>query len=311
MGTGLEFDVSRMESALKFDMPQIEMDWKVDLSRLESALKFDIPQIDLKVDLAPLESALKFDLPAIETNWNVDFSRLESALKFDMPQIRADWKTDLSRFESALKFESPQIETNLACDPPRSNAPDVKASHIDIEVSDFDEAVQASWVSLDSLNSYIGGIKQQLIAYQTNLVDLGYRIGRLVYRIDGEGYWQGEYLRLVEQAQAAGVSTGRLRQAQRAAMTNPSLACRLLASELHNIILGKVVKLRRRLRLAKALKVSLLRLVAKVYRFHNAISLQREYYLAHGSHPSSSYTNRRPSRFGQAIRGCVPALLVA
>jgi hypothetical protein len=152
------------------------------------------------------------------------------------------------------------------------------------------------WVKVNEVDLYVGHVEQQLLSLQSNLSQL-YHLGPTP-----------EFDSLYSQANQLGVGTGRLRRALRLAAENTEEACRFLAAEIRSAIAGKIAYLRRRLRIANALKSRLLRLFASVYRFHNQIILQRRYYLAHGSHPIENFTCAQ-TQWGLDQRGCVPAFL--
>jgi hypothetical protein len=161
------------------------------------------------------------------------------------------------------------------------------------------------WPKLDKVNLYVSQAEQQLVSFQSDLSKLyGYLDAPFPDYISS--YWPYELENLYTQANQLGVATSRLKRARRLATWNAAQACRFLANEIRVAITEKIAHLRRRLRIAKALKSKLLRLVASVYRFRNQIVLQRRYYLAHGSHPIVNSTCQETRR-SLDQRGCVPA----
>ena len=164
-----------------------------------------------------------------------------------------------------------------------------------------------SWAKLDSVNLYVNQFQQQLVNYQSELSKLYLYVDSAPFPDNFSSYWTDEFEKLYSQANQLGVSTSRLRRARRLATRNAAQACRLLASQIRDAITERIAHLRRRLRIAKALKSKLLRLIASVYQFRNQIVLQRRYYLAHGSHPIVNSNCRKPRR-SLDQRGCVPVL---
>lgn len=163
-----------------------------------------------------------------------------------------------------------------------------------------------SWPRLDSVNFYVSQVEQQLVSFQSDLSKLHAYLETTPVADYFYNYWPDEFEDLYFQANQLGVPTSRLRRARRLATLNAAQACRFLAKEIRDAITEKIAHLRRRLRIAKALKSKLLRLFASVYQFRNQIVLQRRYYLAHGSHPIVNSTCRE-TRWSLDQRGCVPA----
>jgi len=161
------------------------------------------------------------------------------------------------------------------------------------------------WPKLDFVNLYVSRVEQQLVSLQSDLLDL-YTYSAPVP--DYFSYWPDEFESLYSQANKLGIASSRLRRARRLAAWNAIQACRFIASEIRRAIIERIAHLRRRLRVAKALRSKLLRLAASVYKFRNQIVLQRRYYLAHGSHPIEDSTYRA-TRWSLDQRGCVPASL--
>lgn len=166
----------------------------------------------------------------------------------------------------------------------------------------------ACWPKLDSVNLYVSQIEQQLVGYQSDLskVHACLSVARAPDPDYFSCYWPAQFESLYSQAHQLGIASSRLRRARRLAAWNPAQACRSLASEVREAITERIAHLRRRLRVVKALKSKLLRLVASVYQFRNQIVLQRRYYLAHGSHPIEESICQETWR-SLDQRGCVPA----
>lgn len=164
------------------------------------------------------------------------------------------------------------------------------------------------WPKLDSVNLYVSQVETQLLNFQSHLSKLYPYLQSSPVPDFFSGYWPDEFEDLYSQAYQLGVATSRLRRARRLAAWNAAQACRFLAREIRDAITEKVAHLRRRLRIAKALKSKLLRLFASVYQFRNPIVLQRRCYLAHGSHPIENFTFQS-CRWSLGQRGCVPAFL--
>lgn len=164
------------------------------------------------------------------------------------------------------------------------------------------------WPKLDSVNLYVNQVEQQLIGFQSDLSKLH------VYQnyVSGPDYysdsWTDEFEDLYARAVELGVANSRLRRARWMATANPTQAYRFLAGEVRAALTEQIAHLRRRLRIAKALRSKLLRLFASVYEFRNQIVLQRRYYLAHGSHPIEN-SAFHAARWSLGQRGCVPAFL--
>jgi hypothetical protein len=160
------------------------------------------------------------------------------------------------------------------------------------------------WPKLDSVNLYVSQVEQQLVSLQSDLLKLyAHPDAPLLDCLSS--YWPDEFESLYSQADQLGVATPRLKRARRLATWNEAQACRFLANEIRVAIAEKIAHLRRRLRIAKALKSKLLRLAASVYQFRNQIVLQRRYYLAHGSHPIANPACQETRR-SLDQRGCVP-----
>ncbi|MFZ3341273.1 MAG: hypothetical protein WA609_08225 [Terriglobales bacterium] len=164
----------------------------------------------------------------------------------------------------------------------------------------------AYWPKLDSVNLYVSAIEQQLVGYQSDLSNLHAYFSCEPIPDYFSSHWPDEFESLYSQANHLGVGNSRLRRARRLAQWNTVQACRFVANEIRQALTERIAHLRRRLRVAKALKSKLLRLVASVYRFRNQIVLQRRYYLAHGSHPIED-SSCQETWWSLDQRGCVPA----
>jgi hypothetical protein len=222
------------------------------------------------------------------------------------------------QFDSGSGFESKRVDYSGLIQADGTPFPSA-AAHQPIFASAFNLAKTSGWPGdvligtngvywpkLDSLNLYVNQIEQQLVGYQSDLSKLHAHLLYVPVPDYFSDYWPDEFESLYSQANQLGVVTSRLRRARRLAAWNAAQACRFLASEIRNAITEKIAHLRRRLRVAKALKSKLLRLVASVYQFRNQIILQRRYYLAHGSHPIVNPTGSEVRR-SLDQRGCVPA----
>jgi hypothetical protein len=163
------------------------------------------------------------------------------------------------------------------------------------------------WPKLDSVNLYVGQIQQQLLSFESDLSKVYLHLSSALLQVYPISYWYDDFENLYSQASELGVGTSRLRRARRLAAENATQACRLLASEIRAAITEKIAHLRRRLRVAKALKSKLLRLFASVFQFRNQIILQRRYYLAHGSHPIECSTCQE-NRLGSGSMRVRPSL---
>ena len=164
------------------------------------------------------------------------------------------------------------------------------------------------WTKLDSVNLYVSQVEQQLVTFQSDLSRVLVHLNSVSVPDYYSEFWTDEFEDLYSRAVDLGVTNSRLRRARSMATGNSVRACRFLASEIRVAITEKIAHLRRRLRVAKALRSKLLRLFASEYEFRNQIVLQRRYYLAHGSHPIE-HSIFQETRRSLDQRGCVPAFL--
>ncbi|MGO9402587.1 MAG: hypothetical protein ACLPVW_03850 [Terriglobales bacterium] len=142
--------------------------------------------------------------------------------------------------------------------------------------------------------------------YRSSLYGTFVRLNYGEWTYGSEDYWSYEFETLLWQASKLGIADCRLREAQDLAASDVFGACRLLVRELHRRVIERVALLQAGLLSAKILAaILLIRFVAGIYRFHNAITLQRRFFLAHGSHPIDRLLVLI-GRFGSSVRGRAP-----
>jgi hypothetical protein len=170
-------------------------------------------------------------------------------------------------------------------------------------VASSDEAY-TTWFRLDRIDASIYRLGKQLYSVRlASRVPYEERPSFVTPELFHE-YWVARYRHLSGQAYERGIHRSRLACAARLARRYVMQACQVLEAEL----LKKIsAPLRRGLRYLKSLKARILQFATVVYEFRNQITLQRRYYLAHGSHPSDSTSQK--GWLGLDFRGCVPTFL--
>jgi hypothetical protein len=165
--------------------------------------------------------------------------------------------------------------------------------------------------SLDSVHEYAFQANGALLtykAYQVGLSDLRRTLGYSQWVCGSEDYWSYQYESLLWQASMLGIAGYRIREAESLASVDIFRACRLLVNELHRRVIENVAFLQAGLLVARILaSILLVQFAATVFHFRNKITLQRRFYLTHGSHPIEDSVYRKGDRFVSQIGGCIPA----
>jgi len=133
-------------------------------------------------------------------------------------------------------------------------------------------------------------IQQQLTGYATCLSQLFQDDACFLRPSDLDAFWERRFEQLSSHADDLGLANHRIARAHQVASQDVIHACELIAIEIRKILYLRIADLRGCLCAVRSLKARILRLLARVYRLHNQIILQRRYYLAHGSHPNENTT---------------------
>ena len=144
-------------------------------------------------------------------------------------------------------------------------------------------------------------------SYQCRLSELGTRLTYGQWGAGSESYWAFEFNSLLWQASKLGVADCRIRDAKDLAASDLFRACRQLLTELHRCVIESVAMLRAFLFFANIISAILLvQFAATVFQFRNVATLQRRFYLTHGSHPSDSPVDLSGILSGRSCSGRIP-----
>jgi hypothetical protein len=163
--------------------------------------------------------------------------------------------------------------------------------------------------TLGSLQRYVYAACGSLVTYESygaSLSEIRRRLAHSRWIYGSEDYWSYQFAGLLWQASELGIADPRLREAESLATVDVFRACEMLVRDLYRRVVESLASLRSGFLLAIILaSVCIIRYSATAHVFRNNITLQRRFFLTHGSHPIEESVTPL-SRLRPGGRGCAP-----